>query len=94
MLVWGFAIFSAGAVLGFFIPHQHAAAWGKIAWSAVVWCLYAALVVVLGLGRLSHKKTALLSVAGYVFILLTFWGINSLSKAHVFPHEAVEVSSQ
>lgn len=87
VLVWGFAIFSAGAFLGFFIPHHGPDDWVKIAWSAMVWCLYAALVVVLGLGRLSHKKTALLSVAGYVFILLTFWGINSLSEAHVFPHE-------
>jgi len=87
VLVWGFAIFSAGAILGFFIPHHGPDDWVKIAWSAVVWCLYAALVLVLALGRLSHKKTALLSVAGYVFILLTFWGINSLSEAHVFPHE-------
>ncbi len=87
VLVWGFAIFSAGALLGFFIPHQNSEDWVKIAWSAVVWSLYAALVVVLWLGRLSHKKTALLSVAGYVFILLTFWGIDSLSAAHVFPHE-------
>lgn len=87
VLVWGFAIFSAGAALGFFIPHRGPDDWVKIAWSAVVWCLYASLIVVLGLGRLSHKKTALLSVAGYVFILLTFWGINSLSEAHVFPHE-------
>lgn len=87
VLVWGFIIFSAGAFLGFFIPHQTSSDWVKIAWSAVVWSLYAMLVVVLGLGRLSHKKTALLSVAGYVFILLTFWGINSLSEAHVFPHE-------
>jgi ABC-type uncharacterized transport system permease subunit len=87
VLVWGFGIFSAGAFLGFFIPHQHAEDWVKIAWSAGVWTLYAALVVVLGAGRLSHKKTALLSIAGYVFILLTFWGINSLSEAHVFPHE-------
>jgi len=89
VLIWGFAIFSAGAILGFFIPHQNSEDWVKIAWSAVVWALYAALVVVLGLGRLSHKKTALLSVAGYVFILLTFWGINSLSEAHVFPHEVM-----
>jgi ABC-type uncharacterized transport system permease subunit len=87
VLVWGFVIFSAGAFLGFFIPHQQAEDWVKISWSAVVWTLYAVLVLVLGLGRLSHKKTALLSVAGYVFILLTFWGINSLSEAHVFPHE-------
>jgi ABC-type uncharacterized transport system permease subunit len=83
VLIWGFAIFSAGAVLGFFIPHQHAEDWVKIAWSGVVWLLYGALV--LGLGRLSHKKTALLSVAGYIFILLTFWGINTLSEAHAFP---------
>jgi HemX protein len=87
VLVWGFAIFSAGAVLGFFVPHQSSEDWVKIAWSAVVWSLYAVLVGVLWLGRLSHKKTALLSVAGYVFILLTFWGIDSLSEAHVFPHE-------
>ena len=87
VLVWGFLIFSAGAILGFFIPHRGPDDWVKIAWSAVVWCLYAALITVLALGRLSHKKTALLSVAGYVFILLTFWGINSLSEAHVFPHE-------
>ena len=84
VLVWGFVIFSAGAVLGFFIPHQNTQDWVKIVWSGVVWSLYAALI--LGLGRLSHKKTALLSVAGYIFILLTFWGINSLSEAHVFPH--------
>jgi len=87
ILVWGFAIFSAGTLMGFFIPHHSGEDWIKIAWSAVVWTLYAVLVGVLGLGRLSHKKTALLSVGGYVFILLTFWGINSLSEAHVFPHE-------
>jgi HemX protein len=87
VLVWGFAIFSAGAFLGFFIPHQNSEDWVKIVWSGVVWTLYAVLVLVLSLGRLSHKKTALLSVAGYVFILLTFWGVDSLSAAHVFPHE-------
>jgi ABC-type uncharacterized transport system permease subunit len=87
VLILGFLIFSIGAILGFFIPHRGPDDWVKIAWSAVVWCLYAVLVTVLALGRLSHKKTALLSVAGYVFILLTFWGINSLSEAHVFPHE-------
>ena len=86
VLFWGFAIFSVGAALGFFIPHHGPDDWVKIAWSGVVWVLYAGLVIVLALGRLSHKKTALLSVGGYVFILLTFWGINSLSEAHVFPH--------
>ena len=93
VLVWGFAIFSAGAILGFFIPHQRAEDWVKIGWSAGVWLLYAVLVFVLARGRLSHKKTALCSVAGYVFILLTFWGINSLSQAHVFPHEEATVKS-
>ncbi|HEY0256847.1 MAG TPA: cytochrome c biogenesis protein CcsA [Candidatus Methylacidiphilales bacterium] len=87
VLIWGFVLFSAGAFLGFFIPHQTSEDWVKIAWSAVVWGLYAALVIVMWMGWLSHKKTAWLSVAGYVFILLTFWGIDSLSEAHVFPHE-------
>ena len=88
VLIWGFSIFSAGAILGFFIPTHAPDDWVKIIWSAAVWCLYGALVIVLAAGRLSHKKTALLSVAGYVFILLTFWGINSLSVAHVFPMRA------
>jgi len=87
ILILGFIIFSAGAFLGFFIPHQNSEDWVKIVWSAVVWGIYAALVLVLWAGRLSHKKTALLSVASYIFILLTFWGINSLSASHVFPHE-------
>ncbi len=87
VLVWGFSIFSAGAILGFFVPHHGPDDWVKIIWSAAVWCLYAVLVTVLGSGRLSHKKTALLSVAGYIFILLTFWGIDLLSNAHDFPHE-------
>jgi ABC-type uncharacterized transport system permease subunit len=87
VLILGFIIFSAGASLGFFIPHQTSEDWVKIAWSGVVWGLYAALVLVLWMGKLSHKKTAWLSVAGYIFILLTFWGIDSLSEAHVFPHE-------
>ena len=86
VLIWGFSIFTAGAALGFFIPHQNSQDWVKIVWSAVVWSLYAVLILVLWLGRLSHKKTALLSVGGYVFILLTFWGIDSLSQDHVFPH--------
>lgn len=87
VLVWGFSIFTAGAVLGFFIPHQTTEDWVKIVWSGAVWTLYAGLILVLWLGRVSHKKTAWASVAGYIFILLTFWGINSLSEAHVFPHE-------
>ncbi len=86
VLIWGFSIFSAGAILGFFIPHQASQDWVKIVWSGGVWCLYAVLIGVLWLGRLSHKKTALLSVGGYIFILLTFWGIDSLSADHVFPH--------
>jgi hypothetical protein len=63
----GIRDFSVGAALGFFIPHHGPDDWVKIAWSGVVWVLYAGLVLVLALGRLSHKKTALLSVARLCF---------------------------
>jgi ABC-type uncharacterized transport system permease subunit len=84
VLLWAFALFSIGMAFGFFIPHDDVSDWVKIIWSGGVWLLYAMLLLAPRFIRLSHKKIAQFSVAGYVFVLLTFWGINSLSVSHRF----------
>ncbi|PAW77406.1 MAG: hypothetical protein B9S32_11705 [Verrucomicrobia bacterium Tous-C9LFEB] len=84
VLKWAFLIFSGGMALGFFIPHESTLDWVKVFWSAAVWLLYGGLLLAPKFLPLSHKKVAWASVAGYVFVLLTFWGINSLSQDHRF----------
>lgn len=84
VLHWAFLLFSIGMLFGFFIPHQTAYDWVKVIWSGAVWLLYAVLLLAPKFVHLSHKKIAWLSVAGYIFLLLTFWGINSLSQDHRF----------
>jgi len=84
VLLFAFIIFSAGMLFGFFIPHDSVSDWVKIIWSALVWTLYAAILLAPRWVPLSHKKIAWLSVGGYVFVLLTFWGVNSFSSMHKF----------
>ncbi len=79
VLLWAFLLFSAGMLTGFFIPQTHKSDSLKIGWSAVVWIFYSILLFIPKALSLSHKKVAWLSVGGYVFILLTFWGISSIS---------------
>lgn len=89
VLTWAFLIFSSGMLFGFFIPHVSTLDWVKVFWSAAVWLLYGALLLAPKFISISHKKVALLSVAGYIFVLLTFWGINSLSQDHRFSPQPV-----
>jgi len=84
VLIWAFFLFSIGLLAGFFVPQTRAGDEIKIAWSAAVWILYACLLLAPRFIPLSHKKVAWASVAGYVFVLLTFWGVNSLSNSHRF----------
>jgi HemX protein len=84
VLKWAFLLFSIGMLFGFFIPRQTAFDWVKVFWSAFVWLVYAVILLAPRLVHMSRKKAAWLSVTGYIFLLLTFWGINSLSQDHRF----------
>lgn len=84
VLLFAFTLFSLGMLFGFFVPHESVSDWVKIIWSGIVWALYAAILLAPRWLPLSHKKVAWLSVGGYIFVLLTFWGVNSISTTHKF----------
>jgi ABC-type uncharacterized transport system permease subunit len=54
----------------------------KIIWSVVVWLLYLALVVMRWKFAQGGRRFAIGAIGSFVFVLLTFWGINLLSPLH------------
>lgn len=54
----------------------------KILWSLFVWALYLALVVMRWRFSQNGRRFAWGSIAGFVFVLLTFWGSSLLSPIH------------
>jgi ABC-type uncharacterized transport system permease subunit len=80
ILLLGLALLTAGLGIGLFVPGTHDSV--KLGWSGLVWALYAAVWLGGMRGWLSGRKTALASLAVYTFVLLTFWGVNSLTSAH------------
>ena len=65
-------------------PALHAGADPKVIWSALVWGLYVALLILHGRFAQSGRKFAWGAVAGFAFVVLTFWGVNLLSPSHRF----------
>ncbi|PTX94766.1 ABC transporter permease [Verrucomicrobia bacterium LW23] len=82
VLLWGFAIFFAGTFMGFFVRHEGMLDWIKIAWTLVICALYLGLLLAPRFIYLSQKKIATFSVASYIFVLLTFWGVNAFTVSH------------
>ena len=88
-LLWaGFVLLTAGLALIPFLlkgrPEFHVASDPKMIWSALVWCLYLALLVLHGRFAQSGRKFAWGAVASFAFVVLTFWGVNLLSPTHKF----------
>jgi HemX protein len=54
----------------------------KIIWSGLVWAAYAALLGMRWWFSQGGRKFAWGAVGSFSFILLTFWGVNLLSRAH------------
>jgi HemX protein len=57
----------------------------KIVWSALVWFLYLGLVVMRWKFSQGGRRFALGAIGSFVFVLLTFWGVNLLSTLHTTP---------
>jgi len=80
----GFILFTAGLLSGFFGLHvlkMHG--WDpKLSWSIGVWGMY--LVFLLGrfLAGMQGRWMAWFSLIGWVFVVSTFWLVNSLSRFH------------
>ncbi len=81
----GLILLTAGLALCPFLMLQqpnpmHASIDPKIPWSMVVWAAY--FVLLLRHSRFAGRRFAWGVIGLFVFVLLTFWGIDSLSPAH------------
>lgn len=54
----------------------------KILWSVLVWMLYLGLVLMRWKFAQGGRRFALGAIGSFVFVLLTFWGVNLLSPLH------------
>jgi len=54
----------------------------KVIWSVLVWLLYCGLVVMRWKFAQGGRRFALGAIGTFVFVLLTFWGVNLLSPIH------------
>jgi ABC-type uncharacterized transport system permease subunit len=87
LLLSGFVLLTIGLAVGAFaLGHtsnpQAYRGDPKIVWSAVVWLLYAGLVVMRWKFSQGGRRFALGAIGSFAFVLLTFWGINLLSPLH------------
>lgn len=86
LLIIGFVFLTAGlAMAPFLMKHPSAVFYKadlKTIWSVVVWLLYAGLISMRWWSSQSGRKFAWGAVGSFSFVLLTFWGVSLLSKAH------------
>ena len=88
LLSAGFVLLTAGlAFIPFLLrerPELRVADDPKVPWSGLVWLLYLGLLVLHSRFAQSGRRFAWGAVGAFVFVLLTFWGVNLLSPAHKF----------
>jgi cytochrome c-type biogenesis protein CcsB len=88
MIVVAFPLLTTGILLGAIWAYT---AWGRFwgwdpkeTWSLITWLVYVGYLVARLGGGWRGRKTAYWSLAGFVFILFTYAGVNYLSPRHAF----------
>jgi ABC-type uncharacterized transport system permease subunit len=87
LLLAGFILLTLGLAVGAFdlsrlnSPHVYRGD-PKIVWSALVWLIYLGLVIMRWKFAQGGRRFALGAIGTFVFVLLTFWGVNLLSPLH------------
>ena len=87
LLLCGFVLLTLGLAAGAYdlsrlFDPRHYRSDPKIIWSGLVWLLYLGLVLMRWKFSQGGRKFALGAIASFVFVLLTFWGVNLLSPLH------------
>lgn len=86
LLVVGLILLTAGLSLSPFLMKERFGVFfqpdAKATWSALVWCIYAGLLFMRWWFSHGGRRFAWGAVGSFSFVLLTFWGVNLLSKAH------------
>src|SRR5262245_52892713 len=87
LLLSGFILLTIGLAAGAYDlirlnnPHAYRGD-PKIVWSALVWALYLGLLIMRWKFAQGGRRFALGAIGSFVFVLLTFWGVNLLSPLH------------
>lgn len=85
-LVVGIAFLTAGILIGAFFlkpPDKLTyAADPKVQWSIFVWLMYVFLIIMHKVFFWGARRLALGAIGSFAFVLLTFWGVNLMSKIH------------
>jgi len=86
MLLIGFIFLTVGLAMAPFLLKERYGVFfkpdAKIVWSLLVWLIYAGLISMRSWFGHGGRKFAWGAVGSFSFVLLTFWGVNLLSKAH------------
>jgi len=87
LLLSGFVLLTLGLGIGAYdlLRLGHADTYRgdpKIVWSAVVWLLYLGLLLMRWKFAQGGRRFALGAIGSFIFVLLTFWGVNLLSPLH------------
>lgn len=86
LLFAGFGLLTAGLVVGSANLYRQDGVYfkwdPKILWSVLVWSVYLGLVIANVRFHERGRRFAWASVGCFVFVLLTFWGVNLLSPIH------------
>jgi len=88
LLFAGFVLLTGGLAVGAVYLNQRNAGLAyyrsdpKIMWSVAVWIIYLGLLIGHWRNAPSGRRFAWGIIASFVFVLLTFWGINLLSPIH------------
>ena len=86
MMVAGFGFWTAGLAVVPLLARQdpdlNLASDPKTIWTAVVWLGYLAMLIIHWKFTPGGRRFAISAIAGFAFIMLTFWGVNLLSAVH------------
>jgi HemX protein len=79
LLIMGFVMLTAG-MIGGIVSYRIVGHWTtpKIIWASSAWAVYGVLVLARGLWTLRGRKVAVASMASFVLMLASFWGVNLL----------------
>lgn len=85
---FGFLVFTVGIMTGSVWAHK---AWGsywswdpKETWSLITWIVYAIMLHRRYMGALQGRRMAIISIIGFIAVLITFFGVNYLAGLHSY----------
>lgn len=79
LILLGYVMLTAG-MIGGLISYRIVGHWSapKIIWAVTVWVLYGSLIASRLLWSVRGRRSALVSVASFAFVLVAYWGLSAL----------------